>query len=72
MLKGGLSWGITSPFPCGGFVSGPVCFVDVRDFGDEGVVWVGVGEHRADGEEDYIRRMKEWGVPLEIVRAGDH
>lgn len=31
------------------------------DFWDEGVVWVGVGEHRADGEENYIKRMREWG-----------
>jgi hypothetical protein len=44
--------GVTCPFPGGVFISLPVCFVDVCDFGDERIVRIGICEHRADGEED--------------------
>lgn len=44
----------TSPFPCGGFVSRPVGFIDVCDFRDERVVGVGIGEHAADGKKDCL------------------
>lgn len=36
------------PFPCRSLVPGAVGFVHVRDFGDERIIRVGVGQHRAN------------------------
>ena len=40
--------GITSPFPCRGFVPRPVGFIDMCDFWDEWVVGIWIREHGAD------------------------
>jgi hypothetical protein len=62
LLLAGKRGGGTSPFPCGGFVSRPVGFIDVCDFRDEGVVGVGVGEHAADGKKDLLKGLQGGGT----------
>jgi len=44
----------TGPFTCCSLISTAVGLVDVGDFGDKWVVGVRIGEHGADGEEDYV------------------
>lgn len=68
-----------SPFPRRRFVPRAVGLVHVRDLRNQRIVWVRVGEHGADGEEDYARvshlarlQICIKLVPLEIVRAGLH
>ena len=46
---------LAGPLPGCRFVPSPIGFVYVGDLGDERVIGIGVGEHRADGEEDYGR-----------------
>lgn len=43
---------LTSPLPCRALVLGPRRLVDVGNLGNERVVGVGVGKHRADGEKN--------------------
>jgi len=50
----------SGPFARRGFVAAAVGLVDVCDFGYEWVVGVRVGEHGADGEEDFRDRQR-WG-----------
>lgn len=45
---------LSSPFPGCRFVSRAISLVDVCDFGNKRVIRVGVGEHRADREKDWI------------------
>lgn len=44
---------LAGPLAGSGLVAGSIGLVDVRDFGHEGIVRVGVCEHGADGEEDW-------------------
>jgi len=43
----------TCPLSSGSLVSGTVGLVDVCDFGDQWVVGIGVGEHGANGQQDF-------------------
>ena len=43
---------LPGPLPGSRLVPGTIGLVDVRDLGDERIVGVGVGEHRADREQD--------------------
>jgi len=49
----GLDSVLSSPFARRSLVAATVCLVDVSDLRHEGVIGVGVGEHGADGEEDW-------------------
>ena len=40
------------PLPCCSLVSGTVGFVHMGDFGNERVIGIGIGEHRADRQKD--------------------
>jgi hypothetical protein len=42
---------LASPLASRGLVLGHIGLVDVSDLGHEGIVWVGVSQERADGEE---------------------
>jgi len=61
--KGGR--GLTGPFPCGGFVSRPVSFIDMRDFGDKWVIGIRICEHRTNREEDYPRSATFLSKPMD-------
>lgn len=69
---------LAGPLPGGSLVSGTVGLVDVGDLWDKWVVWVWVGEHRADGKENclivslYLDCFILRHLPLEMVNAGDH
>ena len=76
-LRSNLDGVLPGPLPRCGLISCSVGLVDVGNLGDKRVVGVGVSEHRADGEENCLisrhkRRGPMDGIPLEIVRAGDH
>jgi hypothetical protein len=43
---------LLGPGPCSFLVALPLVLVHVSNLWDKGVVWVGVGEERADGEQD--------------------
>lgn len=43
------------PLTCSGLVASSVGFVDMRNLGHQRVVGVGIGKHRADREEDFVR-----------------
>lgn len=43
---------LPGPLPCRLLVPGAIRLVHVGNLGDERIVGVGVGQHRADGEED--------------------
>jgi len=59
---GGLDGVFSGPFPRSGFVPCAVSFVDVGDLGDEWVVGIWIGEHGADGKEDF--GDSQGGAPL--------
>jgi len=42
---------LPGPLSGSGLVAGAVCFVDVSDFGHQGVVWIRVGEHGTNGQQ---------------------
>lgn len=43
---------LPGPLPGHGLVPGPVGLVDMGDLRDEGIVGVGIGQHRADRQQD--------------------
>ena len=43
---------LLGPGPCSFLVALPLVLVHVSNLWDKGVIWVGVGEERADGEQD--------------------
>lgn len=45
---------LSSPFPCRRFVSRAISLVDVCNFRNKRVVRIGVSEHRADRQKDWI------------------
>jgi hypothetical protein len=46
------------PLPRSLFVLASVGFVDVCDLGYQGIIRIRVGEHRADGKENYTRQSR--------------
>lgn len=48
---------LSSPFPSRRFVSRAISLIDVCDFGNKRVIRVGVGEHRADREKNWIEAI---------------
>jgi hypothetical protein len=79
MVRKTLDGILASPFPGRGFVPAAVGLVDVRDFRNEWVVGVWVGEHGTDREQDckspvsmFLSVWARIEAPLEIVKAGDH
>jgi hypothetical protein len=44
---------LAGPFACGRFVSGAVGLVDMRDLRHQGIIRVGVCEHRTDGKQHF-------------------
>lgn len=69
---------LSGPLSSSRLVSGTVCLVDMRDLRNEWVIWVRICEHGADGEKDCLfvskhsDKGKIRGIPLDMVRAGDH
>ena len=72
---------LASPLPGCRLIPGPVGLVDVCNLGDERVVGVGVGQHRADAQQHCahisiaMARQAPGGgasIPLLMVSAGLH
>lgn len=53
---------LPGPLPGHGLIPGPVGLVDVSDLRDEGIIGIGIGQHRADRQQD-LRDGKS-GRPL--------
>lgn len=53
-FRGSLGSELSGPFSCGGFVAGSIGLVHVSDLGNQWIIWVGVCEHRADGQENCL------------------
>lgn len=60
---------LLGPGPCSFLVALPLVFVHVGDLRDKGVVRVGVGEERADGEEDLWYGQCRAPLLLEDIKA---
>ena len=72
---------LARPLPSRGLVSWAVRLVHMGDLGDKRVVGVGVCQHGADREKNYVTYLsaralqtlvRRWVLPLEIVNAGLH
>lgn len=51
--EGCLDGVFSGPLACCSLIAAAVGLVNVCNFGDERVIGVRIGEHRADGEEDF-------------------
>ena len=60
---------LAGPLTGGSLVLGAVALVDVGDVGDEGVVGVGIGQERGDGEQDLADGKGRAPLVLEDVQA---
>lgn len=75
----GLNCIFARPFSSCGVVPGTIRFVNVGNLRHQWVIGVGVCEHGADRQEDFIQSVSQVHsnrsqeeIPFEIVRAGLH
>jgi hypothetical protein len=58
-----------SPLPSSTVVPGSVCFQQLRNIWDQRIVWVGVGQKRADGEQDLADGQCRTPLVLQNVKT---
>lgn len=60
---------LSSPLSGSGFVFWLVSLVDVGDFRDQRIIWVGISQQRTDGQEDLWDGESWWPLLLQDIKA---